>query len=269
MRVIAICNQKGGVGKSTTAEAFASSLVRRGARVLCVDMDAQPGNMSLHAGADKTHAGARELLSIKKPTREEVLACIQGAGPFGDICSADRDLEDIDAELASRVGRELALSRALTTISDNYDFAVVDTPPALWVRTLNAIAAADDVVVPTRADVSSVAGMDALVGTVDLVREVVPHPIDIAGILVTDYDARTTLAREMDGVIRTLAAGLGAPVFGAHVRHAVAASKAQRHAVPLGDFDASAGVSADYERFVDEYLAGTPGGGRWLEGGAR
>ncbi|MEE1273437.1 MAG: AAA family ATPase, partial [Olegusella sp.] len=132
MRVIAICNQKGGVGKSTTAEALASSLVRRGARVLCVDMDAQPGNMSLHAGADKSHAGTRELLSLKKPTREEVLACIQGAGPFGDICSADRDLEDIDAELASRVGREHALSRALATISDDYDFAVVDTPPALW-----------------------------------------------------------------------------------------------------------------------------------------
>lgn len=86
MRVIAICNQKGGVGKSTTAEALASSLARRGARVLCVDMDAQPGNMSLHAGADKSHAGMRELLSLKKPTREEVLSCIQGAGPFGDIC---------------------------------------------------------------------------------------------------------------------------------------------------------------------------------------
>ena len=269
MRVIAICNQKGGVGKSTTAEALASSLVRRGARVLCVDMDAQPGNMSLHAGADKSHAGARELLSKKKPTREEVLACTQGAGPFGDICSADRDLEDIDAELASRVGREHALSRALATISDDYDFAVVDTPPALWVRTINAIAAADDVVVPTRADVSSVAGMDALAGTVDLVREVVPHPINIAGILVTDYDARTTLAREMNAVIHTLAAGINAPVFETHVRHAVAASKAQRHAVPLGEFDASAGVSADYERFVDEYLAGIPGGGRWLEGGAR
>lgn len=269
MRVIAICNQKGGVGKSTTAEALASSLVRRGARVLCVDMDAQPGNMSLHAGADKSHTGTRELLSLKKPTREEVLACVQGAGPFGDICSADRDLEDIDADLASRVGRELALSRALATVDGDYDFAVVDTPPALWVRTLNAIAAADDVVVPTRADVSSVAGMDALVGTVDLVREVVPHPIEIAGVLVTDYDARTTLAREMDGVIRTLAAGLGAPVFEAHVRHAVAASKAQRHAVPLGEFDPSAGVSADYERFVDEFLAGIPGGDSWLEGGAQ
>ncbi len=256
-RVIAFANQKGGVAKSTTAEAFAASLTARGYAVLMVDMDAQPGNLSMHVGADKSLPGTFELLDLRRPTREKVQRCIQPTRSFGDVICANEELDEADKSMNARMGRELMLLRALEPILGDYDFVIVDTPPALQVRTLNGIAAANDVVVPCMADVSSVTGMKAVLEYVaeveELVRGAEPR---VAGIVVTRYDARNSLEPEMMNQIAEIAAEHDVPLLGQGVRNAVAARKAQYNGVALGEFAPRSTAALDYEDVVSAYLAG-------------
>lgn len=256
-RVITFANQKGGVAKSTTAEAFAASLTARGYAVLMVDMDAQPGNLSMHVGADKSLPGAFELLELRRSTREKALRCIQPTRSFGDLICANEELNNVDKTLNSRLGRELMLKRALEPILGDYDFVVVDTPPALQVRTLNGIAAADDVVVPCMADASSVAGMQTVLEYVaevgEYVRGAEPR---VAGIVVTRYDARNSLEPEILNQIAEIAAEFDAPLLGQGVRNTVNARKAQSNGVSLGEFAPKSTAALDYEEVVSAYLAG-------------
>ena len=256
-RVVAFANQKGGVAKSTTAEAFAASLTTRGYAVLMVDLDSQPGNLSMHVGADKCLPGILELLELRRPTREKALGFIQPTRSFGVVMCANEELDSVDKFLNSRMARELMLSRALEPILGDYDFVVVDTPPALQVRTLNGIAAADDVVVPCMADASSVAGMKAVLEYVDEVREFVrgaePH---VAGVIVTRYDARNSLEPEMFNQIAEIAAEHDVPLLGRGVRNTVNARKAQCEGVALGEFAPHSTAALDYEEAVSAYLAG-------------
>ena len=256
-RVITFANQKGGVAKSTTAEAFAASLTARGYNVLMVDMDAQPGNLSMHVGADKNLPGALELLEYRRATRERTLRCIQPTRSFGDVICANEELDNADKSLSSRVGRELMLSRALEPIRGDYDFIVVDTPPALQVRTLNGIAAANDVVIPCMADASSVAGMEAVLECVDEVGEFVRGAQPrVAGVVVTRYDARNSLEPEMLNRIAEIAAKYDAPLLGRGVRNTVSARKAQCSGVALRRFAPRSTATLDYEEAVSTYLAG-------------
>lgn len=166
-----------------------------------------------------------------------------------------------------RVGRELTLSRALAPPLPEYDFVVVDTPPALQVRTLNALAAADDVIVPCLADVSSVAGMGELLDCASQVAELAGgHGTRIAGVLVTRYDARNNLEPEMLGRIRDLATECGVSVLEPCVRATVSARKAQRAGVALRDFAPRFTAALDYECAVDGCLAGIGVGGGGEDG---
>ncbi len=255
-RVITFANQKGGVAKSTTAEAFAASLTARGYAVLIVDMDAQPGNLSMHVGADKSLPGTSELLALRRPLRREVVRCVQPTRSFGDVVSANEELDEADRRLNSRMGRELVLSRALAVIRDDYDFVVVDTPPALQVRTLNGIAAADDVIIPCTADSSAVAGMQAVIDCVDEMVEVVRGAEPrVAGIVVTRYDARNSLEPEMLDKIAKIAARHNTRLLGHGVRNTVNARKAQSSGVALGEFAPQSTAAVDYEEAVSAYLA--------------
>lgn len=254
--IITFCNQKGGVAKSTTAEAFASILTSTGERVLMVDMDEQPGNMSLHVGADKSLPGTFELLDWRgrAPSAGHVTGCIQDVTPFGAIIAADIDLGDKDAGLLARMSPNTVLQKCLATVRDEWDWVIVDTPPALGVRTRNAILAADYVIVPCKADVSSVGGMQSLLTAVEEAQPDATHPISVAGVVVTDFNPQTLLEREMDGVIHTMAEGFGVPVFGCHVRHTVRAKEAQRHAEPLVTYAAGSTAAEDYKGLVREFL---------------
>ena len=255
-RVITFANQKGGVAKSTTAEAFAASLTARGYAVLVVDMDAQPGNLSMHVGANKSLPGTLELMAFRRPERKEVMRCVQPTRSFGDVVSANEELDEADRRLNSRLGRELVLSRALAPILGDYDFVVVDTPPALQVRTLNAIAAANDVIVPCTADSSAVAGMQAVIDCVDEVGELVRGAQPrVAGIVVTRYDARNSLEPEMLDQIAKIAAKHNTRLLGHGVRNTVNARKAQRDGVSLSEFAPQSTAAVDYEEAVSAYLA--------------
>ena len=170
--------------------------------------------------------------------------------------SANEELDEVDRRLNSRLGRELVLSRALSTILDDYDFAVVDTPPALQVRTLNAIAAANDVIVPCAADTSAVAGMQAVIDCVEEVGEVVRGAEPrVAGIVVTRYDARNSLEPEMLDKITQIAAEHDIRLLGHGVRNTVNARKAQSNGVALAEFAPQSTAAIDYEEAVSDYLA--------------
>ena len=253
-RIVAFSNQKGGVAKSTTVEAFASELTSRGFRVLMVDMDAQPGNLSLHVGADKGRPGTRELLAMARPSGAGVAACIQEAGGFGDVIAADEGLDAADDRLNARVGREGILDRALAPIQGRYDFILVDTPPALQVRTLNALAAADDVVIPTTAGLSSIAGRGSGLDVLGDLAEVSGRRLGLVGIALVDWEARLRLSKELRVVVEMLAEERGARILGSPVRHATAAAQAQRHGETLGDYAPGSDVLADYRELVTAYL---------------
>ena len=185
-----------------------------------------------------------------------MLRCIQPTRSFGDVICANEKLDNADKSLSSRMGRELMLSQALVPILGDYDFVVVDTPPALQVRTLNGIAAADDVVVPCMADVSSVAGMQAVLDCVSEVGEFVRGAQPrVAGIVVTRYDARNSLEPELFDRIAEIAAECDAPLLGQGVRNTVNARKAQYNGVALGEFAPNSTAALDYEEAVSAYLA--------------
>ena len=173
---------------------------------------------------------------------------------FGDVICANEKLDDADKFMNSRMGRELMLLRALEPILDDYDFVIVDTPPALQVRTLNGIAAADDVVVPCMADASSIAGMQAVLDCVaevgELVRGAEPR---IAGIVVTRYDSRNSLEPELLDQIAEIAEQYDAPLLGC-VRNTVNARKAQFNGMALVEFAPNSTAALDYEEAVTAYL---------------
>ena len=163
----------------------------------------------------------------------------------------------MDKILGSRIARELVLQRAIEPILDDYDFVVVDTPPALQVRTLNGIAAANDVIVPCMADASSIAGMQAVLDCVAEVGEVIRGAEPrIAGIVMTRYDARNNLEPEMLDQIAKSAEEYDAPLLGQGVRNTVNARKAQCNGVALGEFAPWSTAAIDYEEVVSAYLAG-------------
>ena len=211
----------------------------------------------MHVGADRSLPGTLELLELRRPTREKALRCVQPTRSFGDVICANEELDNVDKFMNSRMGRELMLSRALEPVLGDYDFVIVDTPPALQVRTLNGIAAADDVVVPCMADVSSVAGMKAVLEYVaevgEFIRGAEPR---IAGVVVTRYDARNSLEPEMLDQIAEIAAENDVPLLGRGVRNTVAARKAQFDGVALGEYAPRSTAALDYEEVVSAYLAG-------------
>lgn len=255
MSVISFVNEKGGVAKSSTCEAFAASLTERGHRVLTVDLDGQPGNLSSHMGADKSHPGALDLLKLRKASQADVEQCIQGASRFGDLIAASIDLGEIDAVLQTRIGRESYLDRALRHIRFKYDYILIDTPPAFAIRTVNALVASDEIIIPMLADGSSLAGVKSILDALDDVRSVSTHDLRIGGIVLVAWDGRTTLSRSIAGELKALSETTGIKVFDTKIRKAIAVPKAQMEALPVSQWQPTAGVCRDYEALVSEWLA--------------
>jgi chromosome partitioning protein len=211
--VLAFANQKGGVAKTTTTLNLGVALRERGLRVLCIDLDPQ-GNLTMSQGLnpDAIERSMYDVLVYRLPL-EQVIERREI-----DLAVASIDLAGAELALASQIGRERALEKALAPIKDRYDYILIDTPPSLGLLTVNAFVAATGVIVPVQTEYLSLRGLAQLQSTLQMVRENLNPRVDIIGILATMYDRRLTHSREADEILRE---NFGELVYSTRIRKTV------------------------------------------------
>jgi chromosome partitioning protein len=195
-KVVAMCNQKGGVGKTTSTINLGAALAEYGRRVLLVDMDPQG---ALSAGLGVPHYELEQtihnLLVEPRVSIDDVL--LHSRVPHMDLVPSNIDLSAAEIQLVNEVGREQTLARALHPVLDRYDYVLIDCQPSLGLLTVNGLACADGVVIPTECEFFSLRGLALLTDTVDKVRDRLNPKLEISGILLTRYDPRTVNSREV------------------------------------------------------------------------
>lgn len=249
MRIIAVANQKGGVGKTTTSINLAACLAAAGQRVLLVDMDAQ-GNATMGVGVDKRGlkiTGCDVLLGERALT-EAVCSVLDGRF---DLLPSNDDMTAAEVGLRRRRNGELALSEALREVRERYDYVVVDCPPALSMLTVNALAACDGVLIPMQCEYYALEGLTALMSTIDKVRAVINPRLRIEGLLRTMYDPRNRLSGD---VSEQLVSHFGDQVYNTIIPRNVRLAEAPSHGLPAIDYDEAASGAQAYRALAEEVL---------------
>lgn len=246
MKIVAVINQKGGVGKTTTALALGAGLAARDKRVLFVDLDPQ-ANMTYALAGDPSAPGVLDLLT--GPDSGRTIQTVPG----GSLVAGHSSLAGADAILTA-TGKEYRLKEGLAGLAGQYDYAVIDTPPALGVLTVNALTAAGGVVVPAQADIFSLQGIAQLSQTIEAVRQYCNPGLKILGILLTRHSGRSVLSRDLAEVIDQTARHLKTRLFKAAIREAVAVREAQAEQRDLFGYAPKSNAALDYQAFVDEFL---------------
>lgn len=244
--VIAIINQKGGVGKSTSALALGTCLNRRGCKTLLIDLDAQ-GNLSYAMGIDNTTVSSFDLFTDLRGH-----SAIQKTDA-GDLIAASPILATADLAI-TQTGKEYRLQEALAPLVGIYDFIVLDTPPALGILTINALTAATGVIIPAQADIFSLQGIGQLHHSLDAVRKYTNPTLCILGILLTRYIARSVLSRDIAELLEETANQLETRVFTTRIRETVTVRESQARRMGLFAYAGASGAALDYENFTDEVL---------------
>lgn len=245
--IYTITNQKGGAGKTTTALALAAGLTLKGYKTLSIDLDAQ-SNMTYTAGARTDGATALSLLTGEADTA----AAIQHT-ESGDFIAASKALAGADAFI-SDTGKEYKLREALEPIRGLYDYIVIDTPPALGILTINALTACDSVIIPAQADIYSLQGVERLAETMKPVKKYCNPALAIEGILLTRYNSRSILSKDIAELAEQLAARLETRLFKTTIREAITVKEAQISQRSLFSYAPKAKVTADYTRFIAEII---------------
>lgn len=245
--IYTITNQKGGAGKTTTALALAAGLTLKGYKTLSIDLDAQ-SNMTYTAGARTDGATALSLLTGEADTA----AAIQHT-ESGDFIAASKALAGADAFI-SDTGKEYKLREVLEPIRGLYDYIVIDTPPALGILTINALTACDSVIIPAQADIYSLQGVERLAETMKPVKKYCNPALAIEGILLTRYNSRSILSKDIAELAEQLAARLETRLFKTTIREAITVKEAQISQRSLFSYAPKAKVTADYTRFIAEII---------------
>lgn len=247
--IITISNQKGGVGKTSTTAALSGAFAKRKYRVLAIDLDPQ-GNLTFSLGGDsELSATCYHILKgeIKPSFAIQHLPCC-------DLIAANILLSGIELEVTGE-GREYLLRKALDPLRHYYDYVLIDTPPALSILTVNAFTASDYVLVPVLTDIFSLQGITQLHETVSTVRKYCNPELKYAGILLTRYDARTTLAAEVRGTAEMIGKDFGIPMLKTSIRSSIAVCEAPSVQRNLLDYAPHCNASKDYLALVDELIA--------------
>lgn len=245
--IIAITNQKGGVGKSTTAHALGAGLTLKGYSVLFVDLDPQ-GNLTYTMQANAAEATAYELLTNRAAVADVIQHTAQG-----DIIPAGEALSGADMALTA-TGKEYRLRDALASIRGGYDFIVIDTPPALGTLTVNALTAAGSLIIPAQADIFSLQGIGQLNATIQAVQTYCNPSLKLDGVLLTRHSGRAVLTRDMADLIKDTAEQLGTAVYSTVIREGIAIKEAQANRQSIYAYAPKSKAAADYTAFVNEYL---------------
>jgi chromosome partitioning protein len=239
-KIVAIANQKGGVGKTTTCINLAASMAATKRKVLVIDLDPQ-GNATMASGVDKyqVDATAYELLVEEAPFEEVV--CRKTTGHY-DLIAANGDVTAAEIKLMEVFAREVRLKNALAPVRDNYDFIFIDCPPSLNLLTINAMAAADSVLVPMQCEYFALEGLTALMDTISKLAAVVNDNLKIEGLLRTMYDPRNRLANEVSDQLKK---HFGSKVYRTVIPRNVRLAEAPSHGKPAMYYDKySAGAKA-------------------------
>ena len=250
MVTIAVGNRKGGVGKTTTAEAIASYLSRNGARVLLIDLDAQC-NLSSYLDVDVNDGNIGDVLKEKGGIG---LKDIIVKTDLCDVAPGSLELSSIADGLLQKTGREKRLAEELRAVCDVYEYVVVDMPPDVGLLSMNALTAADYLVAVSNADAFSLDGIVQLHSAVEDAVEYTNPKLKVAGILITMFDKRTVISSVMAEQLKDLAGQMGSTVFDARIRRCVAVREAQTQRQDLYAYAPKCTAAVDYEAWMQEEL---------------
>jgi chromosome partitioning protein len=245
-KVIAFANQKGGVAKTTTALNLAVAFKESGHRVLACDMDPQ-GNLTMSQGVDpdKVEKSMFDVLVHRIPIREIIVE------REIDVAVASIDLAGAEIAMSTQIGRERALQKALDEVKDDYDFVCIDTPPSLGLLTVNALTAANKVIVPVQCEYLSMRGLVQLQNTLQMIRENLNPGVEIEGILPTMLDSRTVHAKE---AVEILEENFGELVFKSRIRKAIKFAEAPVRGTSVLKYDPNGKAAGAYRELAKEVL---------------
>lgn len=252
MKTVTLTNQKGGVGKTTTAHILSSGLVKAGFRVLVVDIDPQT-NLTYTAGIEpeETQFDLYDLLKGEATAEEAILHTAAGF----DMIAGSLNLAGADMEF-TKAGREYILKELLEPVAGNYDFCIIDTPPALGILSVNALTASDEVIVPMGADVYSLQGLSQLQGLIANVKKYCNPALAINGLLLTKYNPRTNINKQLKESLHGVAEMLQTKVYSTQIREATVIKEVQCLQSDIFKEYPAANVTADYQQFINEFLEG-------------
>ncbi len=246
---IVLTNQKGGVGKTTTSVVIASELVKRGKRVLSVDLDPQ-GNLGFSLGMD-----IEEGCTVYDVLRGEtsIHKAIRSTEEYGDVLTSNILLSQAEVLLEGEE-RQMLLKNALSEVQNYYDYIIVDTPPALNILTVNGYVTADYLIIPMTAEILSLVGLTQLKETIEAVKNSVNPDLQVLGILLTRFNMRTNLAKDVEEMAETVAAQIGTGIFQAKIRTGVAVGEAPAHGQSVVEYSPRSNPSKDYKAFLEELM---------------
>lgn len=243
--IYCIASQKGGNAKTTTALAMAAGFASKGKKTLLIDLDPQ-GNATFATGARSDGPTSRDLLTGKTKAKDAVQQTHTGA-----LIAASPWLAGADMDFNGK-GADKLLQRALEPIRGQYDYIIIDTPPALGILTINALTAADKLIITAQADVFSLQGIDGLAKTIEPIKERTNPRLEISGILLTRYNARSILTRDVTKLAEQLAKRIGTTLFNTKIREGIAVKESQISQQSLFSYAQKSNPALDYMDFISE-----------------
>ena len=248
-RIIAIANQKGGVGKTTTAINLSACLAEKGQKVLAIDMDPQ-GNMSSGLGLDKDSIDKTIYdMIIGENDIEEVID--RGTIENLDMLPSNVDLSAVEIELIDVDNKEFVVKDAIQKVKDNYDFIIIDCPPSLSLLTINAMTTADSVLVPIQCEYYALEGLSQLIHTVELVKERLNSNLEIEGVVFTMYDARTNLSLQ---VVENVKDNLQQNIYKTIIPRNIRLAEAPSYGTPINQYDPKSAGAESYMKLAEEVI---------------